>query len=155
MKNKTHILACFCFIFFNCKKEAKLAETNSAKVIIDTASTVALVKREHNAQNSLDWQGTYKGITPCADCEGIDTEIILNKELTFTTKTRYLGKGDKTVFEEKGTFTWDKTGTIIALKVKNGTPYLYKLGENTLTQLDMEGKIITGDLKPMFILKKQ
>ena len=24
----------------------------------------------HNAKNSLDYIGTYKGILPCADCEG-------------------------------------------------------------------------------------
>lgn len=155
MKNKILILACLCFLFINCKKEAKPAETATAEVEIDTTSPVVVSQDKHSSQNSVDWQGTYKGITPCADCEGIDTEIILDKELTFITKTRYLGKGDKTVFEEKGTFSWDNTGLIIALKAKNGTPYLYKVGENTLTQLDMEGKIITGDLQGMFILKKQ
>ncbi len=28
-----------------------------------------------NSQNSLDWPGTYTGTLPCADCEGIKTEI--------------------------------------------------------------------------------
>lgn len=52
----------------------------------------------HNSQNSLDWQVTYKGITPCADCEGIETEVVLNKDLTYLIKTKYLGKGDGKVF---------------------------------------------------------
>jgi len=48
----------------------------------------------HNSQNSLDWQGTYKRVTPCADCEGIETKIILNSDYTYlkTTKIHSIGK---------------------------------------------------------------
>ena len=35
----------------------------------------------HNSLNSLDWEGTYSGILPCADCAGIQTLIKLNKNL--------------------------------------------------------------------------
>jgi heat shock protein HslJ len=107
-----------------------------------------------NSKNSLDWNGTYKGITPCADCEGIATEITLNTDLTFTLKTKYLGKGDGKVFEEKGTFTWDKTGSTIILENLKGKPNQYKVGENKLIQLDMKGKIITGALAEKYILRK-
>ncbi|HSH50375.1 MAG TPA: copper resistance protein NlpE N-terminal domain-containing protein, partial [Bacteroidales bacterium] len=27
----------------------------------------------HTSEISLDWQGTYKGVLPCADCPGIET----------------------------------------------------------------------------------
>jgi heat shock protein HslJ len=114
------------------------------KVSIDT----------HNSQNSLDWQGTYKGITPCADCEGIETELVLNKDLTYVIKTKYLGKGDGKVFEESGNFVWDKNGSSISLEGLKGRPSHYKVGENQLIQLDMEGKPITGDLADKFVLKK-
>jgi heat shock protein HslJ len=114
------------------------------KIIIDT----------HNSKNALDWQGTYKGITPCADCEGIATEVILNNDLTYIIKTKYLGKNNEKVFEEKGTFTWDKTGTTIIFNDFKGKPNQYKVGENKLIQLDMKGKIITGALAEKYVLTK-
>jgi len=108
----------------------------------------------HNSQNSLDWQGTYKGIMPCADCEGIATELVLNKDLTYVIKTKYLGKGDGKVLEESGNFVWDKSGGSITLKGLIDRPSKYKVGENQLIQLDMKGKPITGDLAERYILRK-
>ena len=108
----------------------------------------------HNSQNALDWQGTYKGVTPCADCTGIQTEITLNDDLTYTIKTKYLGKGDGKVFEEKGSFVWDKTGGSITLQAVKGAPSQYKVGENRLIQLDIEGNIISGALAEKYVLKK-
>ena len=108
----------------------------------------------HNSQNSIDWQGTYKGVTPCADCEGIETEITLNTDLTFIIKTKYLGKGDGKIFQETGNFVWDKTGGIIKLEGLKGRPSQYKVGENRLIQLDMEGNIINGALAEKYVLIK-
>lgn len=108
----------------------------------------------HNARNSLDYIGRYTGILPCADCNGLETEIAINENSTFSLKKKYLGKGDK-VFVQKGNFTWNKKGTIIILTdVKNG-PNQYFVGENTLTQLDIDGKKITGNLASDYILSKQ
>jgi uncharacterized lipoprotein NlpE involved in copper resistance len=151
MKNKLVLIVCVSLFFLNCKKEVKEVEIKTdtiAKVAVETPSV------SDNSQNSLDWQGTYKGVTPCADCEGIETELVLNKDLTYAIKTKYLGKGDGKVFEEKGSFVWDKTGGIISLEGLKGSPSQYKVGENKLIQLDMEGKIISGDLAEMFVLKK-
>ena len=67
----------------------------------------------HNSQNSLDWQGTYKGITPCADCDGIETELVLNKDLTYVIKTKYLGKGDGKTLEESGNFVLIKAAAVL------------------------------------------
>lgn len=114
------------------------------KVSIDT----------HNSQNSIDWQGTYKGITPCADCEGIETEITLNENLSYVMKTKYLGKGDGKIFEEKGNFVWDKSGGSITLKGLKDRLSNYKVGENRLIQLDMNGTIISGALAEKYVLAK-
>ena len=108
----------------------------------------------HNSQNAIDWQGIYKGITPCADCEGIETEVILNTDLTYVIKTKYLGKGDGKVFEEKGRFVWDQTGGSISLQGSKGGPSQYKVGENRLIHLDMDGNVIKGPLAEMYVLKK-
>lgn len=107
----------------------------------------------HNSSNSLDVEGLYKGKLPCADCEGIETEIVLDKDMSFVKRTVYLGKDGK-VFEEKGLYSWNNEGNIIILAgIKNG-PNLYFAGENTLIQLDMEGNRITGNLADKYILHK-
>lgn len=151
MKKSIVALLSVSLFFFSCKKEIKTVEV---KIDIDTITNVvdAIAADMHNSQNALDWSGTYKGMAPCADCEGIETELILNKDLTFVLKTKYLGKEKDNVFEEKGNFTWNESGSFISLK---GIPYQYKVGENTLTQLDVEGKVITGLLADKYILKKK
>lgn len=47
-------------------------------------SLTTSVSGADNSQTSLDWAGTYQGTTPCrtgepADCEGIQTVLILNR----------------------------------------------------------------------------
>jgi uncharacterized lipoprotein NlpE involved in copper resistance len=151
MKNKIIIITCISCLFFNCKKEVKIENEKQ-----DTLKTTvnAIAKDNHNSQNALDWYGVYKGTTPCADCEGILTEITLNKDLTFIIKTKYLGKENQTFFEKKGTFVWDSKGLIISLNELKGSPNQYKVSENKLTQLDMEGKEISGTLADKYVLKK-
>lgn len=114
-----------------------------------------VVKDSHNSKTALDWSGIYKGITPCADCEGIETLIRLNKDMTFVIQTKYLGKGDGKVFEDKGTFVWDKKGESISLSGLKERPWQYKVGENKLIQLDMQGKQISGSLAENYILTKE
>ncbi|MEH6306947.1 copper resistance protein NlpE [Olivibacter sp. CPCC 100613] len=107
----------------------------------------------HNAQNSLDIIGTYKGVLPCADCEGIRTELTLKTDSTYTLKNNYLGKGDGKEFEEEGRYVW-LDGSTIELKGTEEESYKYFVGENTLTQLDMSGEKITGELADKYILRK-
>lgn len=134
------------FLFCSCKEEMKRTEVK--------LDTIEKASDSHNSQNSLDWQGTYKGVIPCADCEGIETEIVLNADLTFTLKTKYLGKGDGKIFQEAGSIVWDQTGGIISLEGLKSRPSQYKVGENRLIQLDMEGNVITGDLAEKYVLTK-
>lgn len=108
-----------------------------------------------NSATSLDWNGTYKGTVPCASCEGIETTLTLNIDRTYKLSTHYFGRNDALEEDDMGTFTWDETGSIITLeKVSNG-PNQYKVGENRLWQLDMNGKMIKGDLADHYILTKQ
>jgi len=107
----------------------------------------------HQAQNSLDVIGIYKGTLPCADCEGIQTEIELKADSTYRFKSSYLGKGDGQVNESSGTYVW-LDGSRIELQDIDGGPQKYFVGENTLTALDMDGNKITGELAAHYILKK-
>ncbi len=114
-------------------------------------NVVAPVSRSE--KTSLNYIGTYKGILPCADCEGIETTITINENLTYSMTTKYIGKGEK-VFQKKGTFLWNKSGNIIIFNSQKNAPYLYFVDENSLTQLDIFGKKITGSLASDYILTK-
>lgn len=148
---KIFIVLCTSFLFFSCKKEIKQTEIKSDSIVERAVDTLSI---SDNSQNSLDWQGTYKGVIPCADCEGIETEITIKYDLTYVVKTIYLGKGKGEIFEETGRFVWDKTGSKISLEGLKGKSSQYKVGENQLIQLDMEGKIITGALAEKYVLTK-
>lgn len=106
-----------------------------------------------NSRNSLDWAGTYTGMLPCADCEGIQTVIQLNNDSRYTMRTKYTGKTDD-IRSVSGSFTWDKEGSVITLGDLGSAPASYKVGENTLTQLDKNGNVITGALAGNYILQK-
>lgn len=125
----------------------------SATVLTETATAETVVD-QHNSQNSLDWAGTYRGVVPCADCEGIDTLLTLNMDNSYLLSTTYLGKeGD--AIQQQGSFKWDAKGSVIQLLNQKDAPALYKVGENQLFQLDMAGQVITGDLADNYKLIKQ
>lgn len=108
----------------------------------------------HNSMNSLDWEGVYTAILPCADCEGIQTALRLNDDLTYVKQTIYLGESDE-VYEESGAFSWSETGSTITLQhTDKEQASKYFVGENHLTQLDIEGKKIQGDLAEHYIFRK-
>jgi len=103
----------------------------------------------HTSQNALDWAGVYRGVIPCADCQGIETVVVLRSDGTFTSLARYLGKGDQ-VFSKDGHFTWNAEGNTVALA--SGARYL--VGENHLTRLALDGSRVTGAHADRYVLTK-
>jgi copper homeostasis protein (lipoprotein) len=57
----------------------KKTKTEATNEILNDSTTIIVID-EHNAKNSLDYIGMYKGIVPCADCEGIETILNLRDE---------------------------------------------------------------------------
>lgn len=105
----------------------------------------------HTSQNALDWEGTYHGSLPCADCEAIKITVDLKNDLTYTIKEEYFGKTDA-VFQSSGTFKWSVDGQKIHLS--DSTRNAFFVGENRLIQLDNAGNKITGDLASFYVLNK-
>tara|TARA_R110000850_G_scaffold80862_1_gene173554 strand:+ start:97905 stop:98354 length:450 start_codon:yes stop_codon:yes gene_type:complete len=146
---KLVILSIIFVAFFSCKNN-KTTETD----IIETNTKVQQVPDMHTSENTLDWHGTYQGILPCADCEGIQTEVTLLDNNTYTIKRIYLGK-EETVFEETGDLQWTEGGsTVVLTNKKDGNATLFKVGENHLKQLDREGRAIEGELAEKYMLQK-
>lgn len=119
-----------------------------------TSSNVSAFPKadEHSSQSALDWKGTYHGILPCADCEGIETVISLNEDKTFHFSQKYLGNESKSI-NTSGTFTWTRDGNSIILGKGDANQFL-QVGENQLFWLDKNGNRITGDLAEQYRLQK-
>ncbi|GMO57556.1 MAG: hypothetical protein Ta2A_03070 [Treponemataceae bacterium] len=116
---------------------------NKADTAIDAA---------HNSRNSVNWDGVYRGVIPAADGPGINVEIVLRLDETYSIGYQYVDRGEES-FTEAGTFQWNDAGSAIELDVKNMPPH-YQVGENRLIQLDMSGEKITGDFADDYVLEK-
>jgi len=104
-------------------------------------------------ENSLDWSGRYKGVLPCADCQGIETTLILKDDYTFHLIRTYLGKPGKT-FSKNGKFGFTNNGSTVVLGGVD-KPNRYFIGEGYATQLDIGGEVIEGPLADEYVLNKQ
>jgi len=168
MKSKLLVLSAISLLFFSCNNSTQTDDSIDSVVVengevASTIDTIATDKTEtaldrtsdaHTSQNSLDWAGTYKGVLPCADCEGIQTSITLNEDMQYSIKTKYLGKMNGTEQVQTGVFSWDKDGSTLNFEGTKNFPDKFKIGEQTLTQLDPEGRMIKGVLAEDYILKK-
>ena len=128
---------------------AALTACNANKRGTSSQTTgIEIADPAHNSRNSVDWAGVYKGLTPCADCPGIEDEIRLNDDLTYERLMVYLESGDSR-FREKGRFEWDETGGKIRL-IDPDSPdrdgNWFQVGENRLMMLDIEGNPIENNI---------
>ncbi len=116
-------------------------------------STATTITDGHNSRNSLDWSGTYQGVVPCADCEGIETRLTLKEDGSYLLETKYTGKSEK-LFSKSGSFSWSEDGGKIVLLNYEEGPSNYQVGENVLIQLDQQGNSIAGELAEQYQLQK-
>jgi uncharacterized lipoprotein NlpE involved in copper resistance len=131
----------------------EVADTTSIEnMSVDTINNAGMPVGA-TAKNSLDVIGKYKGVLPCADCEGIETTIELKADSTYSREMKYLGKKDN-LFTATGTWTWASEFVINLGSIKEG-PNRYFVAEGKLVQLDMSGKKISGSLADKYELKKQ
>jgi heat shock protein HslJ len=104
-----------------------------------------------NSRTSVAWQGVYTGILPCADCEGIQTRLVLNNNLSYLLETRYNGR-DENVRQSQGKFSWSANGSKITL---DNDKQIYQVGENQIFHLDQKGNRISGNLAQSYVLTKE
>lgn len=149
MMKRLLILSVCVAVIMSCK-DNKTTENED----VENQTEMEQVPDMHTSQIALDWDGIYKGVLPCADCEGIETEVTLRDDNSYVIKRLYLGK-DETVFEETGDLQWTEDGSTVVLTNSNdGNATLYKVGENHLRQLDLEGRAIRGELAEKYLLQK-
>jgi uncharacterized lipoprotein NlpE involved in copper resistance len=134
----------FSFLIVACNSASDgIASTDSAfKTVVPQTPFI-------NAEN-------YVGTLPCADCEGIDVSLQLNKDSGYIMNSVYKGSRlDSSNNSFKDTGSWSLHGTDTVYLSAKGNSVKYIKTDSTLTQLDGNGNIITGPLANMFILHKK
>lgn len=132
-----YALAVAIFSFTACKNNQSSKSENADNQTTDL----------HNVQNTLDWEGTYFGVLPCASCPGINTLITLIDDGTFEKTTEYL-ESDDTPETTNGKFDWKGDSIIIIGESA------YLVGENQLFALDVYNQVVEGELAEHYILNK-
>lgn len=143
------ILTMILGIFISCNSTSK-DNTNE----ISTANNNESLSDSHTSQNSLDWSGIYSGIEPCADCEGIKYIVTLKENGDYELITKYLTDTPLTN-TKTGKFAWADGNTIRldAFAEGEGSNF-FKVEENQIRHLDIEGNKIEGALADYYILEK-
>ncbi len=124
------------------------SNTPKEEIIVDQTIT----PDGSNAKTSLDWAGTYEGVLPCADCEGINTLFTFNEDGSYEITSEYLGKG--LIVEDAGNVNWAENGNQITFTLSSGDVVQYFVSENQLIVLDQDGNKITGELADHYVLNK-
>ncbi|MEJ5073205.1 envelope stress response activation lipoprotein NlpE [Enterobacter ludwigii] len=90
-------------------------------------------------------QQSWRGVLPCADCEGIETSLFLEKDGTWVMNERYQG-----VTREPSSFgsygTWARTAEKLVLTDSKGEKSYYRAKGDKLEMLDREGNPIVSSL---------
>ncbi|MEH0834727.1 envelope stress response activation lipoprotein NlpE [Pectobacterium cacticida] len=88
---------------------------------------------------------SYRGVLPCADCEGIDTSLFLEKDGTFILREKY-----QTTREGNNTFAsygqWRRTADKLVLTDSAGEKRYFRPADNGLEMLDQQGLPIDSSL---------
>lgn len=137
----------------SCKDAPKETESPQDQETVPAQATdTVTADAAHNSRNSLNWAGTYSGVTPCADCLGIKTDMTLNSDNTYSLQEQYLEK-EKTPRRFKGSFTWDEAKSVITLDAE-GDHHKFKVMEGSLRILDKFGDEKQGGKPEDFVLPK-
>ena len=106
----------------------------------DSTDTSTVVD-SHTAENALDWPGRYAGLLPCADCEGIQTQLTLNADKTYVLEEYYVKNG-RALHPSKATgrFQFDaKKPSLIRLENTSPTR-VYFIGEGYAEARDAQSR---------------
>ena len=113
--------------------------------ILTFAATVALIPlaaaAQDTTQTSVDWDGRYEGVVPCASCPGIDMSLELMDGNRYRLTEQYQ-ESDGAPAIERGSFTWAKDGSTITLDDEDNRAFF--VSEGYVDMVGADGKP-TGD----------
>lgn len=90
-------------------------------------------------------QQSWRSVLPCADCEGIETSLFLEKDGSWVMNEHYLGgKGEPSSFASYG--SWARTADKLVLTDSKGEKRYYRAKGEALEMLDLDGNPIVSSL---------
>ena len=141
MKTKTKITLCAlalsAFALTACSKPADKVDPAADSTATTATSTQNQPASMPASANDLNWVGDYKGLLPCADCEGIETELELKANNTYELSEEYLGKQGNE-FKAKGTFSFDADQSNVITLDEQGQKRKFFIGDNYIELRDMQ-----------------
>lgn len=87
---------------------------------------------------------SWRGVLPCADCEGIETSLFLDKDGTWVMNQAY--KGGKTASDFAAYGSWARTADKLVLTDARGEKLYFHAKGDALEMLDREGNPIQSQL---------
>ena len=114
------------------------------KYLLSLAAAVALFSlfgcnhRSEAPENLVQlkpMQQSYRGVIPCADCEGIEISLFLDKDGSWVRTQRYLGGKGVGSYSDYG--TWERTAEKLMLKDSKGKKTWFQPHDDALEMLDM------------------
>lgn len=96
-----------------------------------------------SALSTKSVSGTFKGTLPCADCEKIDAELVLNNDNSYEYHTVYFKKGQEYPFTDKGKYSWDKTKPNV-IRLENSGGLLLQVNDTHVEYCGPDGNTIKG-----------
>ena len=87
-------------------------------------------------------QQSWRGVLPCADCEGIETSLFLEKDGTWVMNQHYQGAKAPSKFASYG--TWARTADKLVLTDSAGEKRYFRAKGEGLEMLDMQGNPIVS-----------
>ncbi len=150
------MLSIFLFSCGGTHEKSAEDENQKGKTITEETNQEKAIDEE--VANVMDWMGAYKGILPCADCEGIETTIMFNPDGNYQKTEIYIKNDEPFTFETHGHYEWDPSLSLLTLKAEegsnNGEDFKYLVENGKLKALDKEGNEITSELAKYYILDK-
>lgn len=129
-------------VLISCNQPENQQETPA----IETGQSTA-----ESEQISLNLPALYTGTLPCADCPGINYQLII-KEEQFTEISHYQDRSTES-FKETG--SWETEGDTLTLRgEENLIIKRFLLADTSLTLLSRNNQKFTGDLADMYVLER-
>ncbi len=130
------------FLLASCGNGNKTAGNDSTTNISDQPSSQATIS------------GTYTGTLPSADCGGLETELTINSDSTYSLKSTDTDKME-VITEQSGVYQLEKDSLLTLFTPSSGEKIYYRVIDNSTVMLsDSIGTINNGELAEFYKLKK-
>ena len=153
MKTKLFLAAALFVAFTSCKNtsqnKGKEVNSNQTEQTADTSSA------QKKASEEKSYLGTFEGILPAADCEGIYTCLSIHEDTTYDLATFYLGKTPADTIKECGVYHLLDNQVIELVTPSSNNKTYYKVTKDAIVLADKEGTVNQGELAEHYILKKK